>query len=227
VQRVPFTDQRLIVDEETGFPLYVRQTTAGGALWSELKVEEITEAAVTDADLAPTQVLDREPEGESLGFTTTTISRVLAHVGYEPLVPKWAPEGYQLASVKVAREVGGRYRDQLNPTSRDVVSLHYRKGFDSFTVTTRRNGHAIGDDATSWTDPVADGSFVQYLNTEMAELERGPLAGVPVHVGVYPLGWPHIWAQTRDLVVTVSGDLTRAQLLKIASSLEEHTPDSE
>jgi hypothetical protein len=33
------------------------------------------------------------------------------------------------------------------------------------------------------------------------------------------LAVPHVWALTGKLVVTVSGDLTRAQLLQIANSL--------
>lgn len=39
---------------------------------------------------------------------------------------------------------------------------------------------------------------------------------------VDPLASPHVWALTEDLVVTVSGDLTRGELLEVAESLQPH-----
>ena len=54
----------------------------------------------------------------------------------------------------------------------------------------------------------------------------GALSGVPLNVGVYALGWPHVWAQTDDLLVTVAGDLTRTELLDVTRSLERYTAPS-
>jgi hypothetical protein len=34
-----------------------------------------------------------------------------------------------------------------------------------------------------------------------------------------PRATPHLWALTDDLVVTVGGDLSRAELLRVAGSL--------
>jgi hypothetical protein len=38
-----------------------------------------------------------------------------------------------------------------------------------------------------------------------------------------PLNVPHLWAKTDDLVVTVSGGVSRGDLLRIAESLAEGT----
>jgi hypothetical protein len=43
---------------------------------------------------------------------------------------------------------------------------------------------------------------------------------LPHAAAVPSLGVPHLWAFHDGLLVTVSGDLTRSQLLRIAESLE-------
>ena len=54
----------------------------------------------------------------------------------------------------------------------------------------------------------------------MVELGRGVLSGVEANVLVVPRNIPHLWAQTDDLVVTVGGDLSREELVRVAESLE-------
>jgi hypothetical protein len=39
---------------------------------------------------------------------------------------------------------------------------------------------------------------------------------------IVPRGIPHLWAKTERLVVTVGGDLGRAELVRVAESLAEH-----
>ena len=50
-------------------------------------------------------------------------------------------------------------------------------------------------------------------------IRTGALAGRTAELLVDPLVVPHLWVKTRRLVVTVSGDLTRAELLAVAGSL--------
>jgi hypothetical protein len=49
------------------------------------------------------------------------------------------------------------------------------------------------------------------------------LAGAHAELLIVPRGIPHVWTQTSDLVVTVSGDLTRAELVRITNSLHERS----
>jgi hypothetical protein len=47
------------------------------------------------------------------------------------------------------------------------------------------------------------------------------LAGVEAELLIVPRNVPHVWALTNELVVTVSGDLNRAQLVRITESLRQ------
>ncbi len=228
---VPFDSQRIVVDKVTGYPLLVTQKKAG-ALYREMTVEAFEETALQEHEFAVSSTnmatLNRAPDDKSLRFAPTELSDVAAEVGYEPRVATRAPDGYRLVAVRVAGRPDRKRStdDYLNPDSRDVVSLLYRKGFDSFTVTTRRSGGSAGSYSRIWVDPISDGTFTRNVETETAYVDSGALSGVQVNVGVSPLGWPHVWAQTDDLVVTVAGDLTRAELLDVTNSLQEYAPHS-
>src|SRR5207248_9460239 len=50
-------------------------------------------------------------------------------------------------------------------------------------------------------------------------LHGGALDGLAAQVVVGPRAVPHLWAQTDKLVVTVSGDLTRDELIAVAEAL--------
>lgn len=103
-----------------------------------------------------------------------------------------------------------------NPPSTDVVSLSYRRGLDQILVTTRLRH--VPDWSGAWGDPLATGEgFVD--DPESVHLRRGALSDVEANVLIVPLNVPHLWAQTDDLVVTVSGAVSRADLLRVAESL--------
>ena len=55
---------------------------------------------------------------------------------------------------------------------------------------------------------------------ERVTLSRGALSDVEANVLIVPLNVPHLWARTDDLVVTVSGGVSRAALLRVAESLD-------
>jgi hypothetical protein len=131
-------------------------------------------------------------------------------VGYEPLVPERLPDGYRLGEVAVAHEPAEANPD--NTPSRDVVSLSFRRGFDQFLVTTRRRG------AGSWRDPLGPPPGLT-AHPQPVTFHGGALDGITGQIDVDPRTSPHIWALTSKLVVTVSGDLTRDELLAVAQSL--------
>jgi hypothetical protein len=70
-----------------------------------------------------------------------------------------------------------------------------------------------------WADPLATGEGI-VDRPEQVVLSRGALSGVEANVLVVPRNIPHLWALTDDLVVTVAGDLSREELIRVAESLE-------
>ncbi|MGH3016624.1 MAG: hypothetical protein ACRDNN_16890, partial [Gaiellaceae bacterium] len=152
------------------------------------------------------------------GFQRVALGDVAGAVGYAPLVPAWVPEGFELAEVAVAPGPGFPTGAEAgNPPSTDVVSLSYRRGLDQILVTTRLRH--VPDWPDAWSDPLATGEG--YVDEpERVTLSRGALSDVEANVLIVPLNVPHLWAQTDDLVVTVSGGVSRADLLRVAESLD-------
>jgi outer membrane lipoprotein-sorting protein len=203
------------VDQKTALPVRVIATLEG-SVRSELEIDDLAVDTKLAADTfavafpAHADVLRTDE-----GFRRRALGQVAAGVGYAPLVPHWVPGGYRLAQVALARSTeataGG-----LNPPSRMVVSLAYRRGFDQFTVTTR-----LRNAGRSWRDPFAI-QGVRFHSTTV-RLTHNALAGSEARLVLDSRTIPHIWALTGDLVVTVSGDLTRAELLDVTGSLVRET----
>ena len=210
-----FSGDRLdvTVDKASGMPERVLETKNGRFL-RELRIEGLA----VNADVpAGTFTLDFPPDAEvshvDEGFRRVGLDDVQGAVGYAPLVPNWLPAGFELAEVAVAKEGRPTGTEGGNPVSRDVVSLSYRRGLDQVLVTTRS---AQGG---PWSDPLATGEgFVD--TPEGVVLTGGALDGRNAQILLAPRGIPHLWVQTDDLIVTVSGALGRAQLLQVAESLE-------
>jgi hypothetical protein len=214
---------QVIVDQETGIPVRVLETNDGD-FWRELRFEDLA----VNVDLPPDTFRLEFPPGADVarmddGFRRVQLSGVAGIVGYAPLVPAWVPEGYELAEVAVAREAAPTGTEAGNPPSRMVVSLSYRRGLDQFLVTTRlaqvpSQGESELPPAQLWGDPLATGEgFVDH--GEELTIDRGALAGQQAELVVVPRGIPHVWALTDELVVTVGGDLSRAELVQVTESL--------
>ena len=205
------------VDQETGLPVRIVESKKGVAL-DELRLEHL----VVDAEIPARTFTVRFPRGAEVsrtdeGFRRVRLQQASALVGYAPLVPAWVPDGYALTEVAVAPgstlptgAEGG------NPVSTHVVSLSYRRGLDQMVVTTRLR-HVPGFSG-GWSDPLATGEgFVD--RPERLRARRGALSGVELKLLLVPRNVPHVWALTDDLVVTVSGDLSREELLRVSESL--------
>jgi hypothetical protein len=204
----------ITVDRRTGLPVRIVETKQGRFL-RELRIEDVT----VDRKLAPSTFTLRFPQGADVmrsdeGFRHVPVGTVAGTVGYAPLVPQWVPDGYRLAEVAVARVAGPTGKEAGNPPSHMVVSLSYRRGLDQFLVTTRLRVAGL------WGDPLATGEgFVD--RPETLRIDAGALTGARAELLIDPRGIPHVWTPTGDLVVTVSGDLTRAELVHITNSLRE------
>jgi hypothetical protein len=215
----------ITVDKETGFPLRVVETKDGKFL-DEIRIEDME----IDRKLTASDFTIRFPPGANVdrtddGFRRVRLDQIESIVGYSPLVPADVPDGYNLAEIAVAKDVtyptgseGG------NPPSVNVVSLAYRRGLDRFIVTTRLSRvPAPGEPQLTpeelWSDPLATGEGFRD-EPERVRLSRGALDGIEVELLIVPRNTPHIWALTDKLVVTIAGDLSRAELLAVAESLQ-------
>ncbi len=136
-------------------------------------------------------------------------------------MPQWIPEGYRLDGVTgaVNGAVMGRYTEatRAGETGSLTVVLTYRRGFDRFCVISawrRTEPQGTGDPFSRTT---AASPFVR-----SAVIEQGALRGSEAHVVIGHSDWPHLYATVgsdRHVSVSVAGDLTRAELLRVASSL--------
>jgi hypothetical protein len=203
----------ITVDRQTGIPVRVLERK-GGELLRELRIGELR----VDAELPPGTFRPAFPDGAEVmrsddGFRRVEVAEVAGVVGYEPLVPAWVPAGYELAEAAVARRSGPTGTEAGNPPSRMVVSLSYRRGLDQFLVTTR-----LARRGETWDDPLATGEgFVD--EPELVPIAAGALRGVEAELVLTARGIPHVWARTGSLVISVGGDLSRDELVRVAESL--------
>lgn len=206
---------RVTVDRESGFPLRIVATNDGRRIY-ETRIEDLR----VDPSLPEDAFRFDFPAGAEVirtdaGFRRVSLQEVEDRVGYRALVPAWVPDGYQLAEVAASRRRSFTGVEAGNPPVGRVVSLSYRRGLDHFLVTLR----PIGGDPSAWSDPLATGEG-RPDDPERVGFSSGALAGRTGEVLVDPLTVPHVWAMTDRLVVTVSGDLDREELLRVAGSLE-------
>ncbi len=206
---------RITVDRETGIPVhYIR--LRNGRFAGEWRIDELRVDAQAPAErfrLRPGK--DQSRTSYDLGFQRVPLAEVSATVGYRPLVPGWLPSGFEQDEVAVANDSRPTGDEQhQNPLSREVASLHYRRGLDELTITTR----LTGADPSAWGDPVT-GSSVRAGEPERVSLGGGALRGKMGELVLDPNSVPHVWAIAGPLVVTIAGDLDRAELLRVAESL--------
>jgi hypothetical protein len=151
----------------------------------------------------------------AIGFVNKTLDEAAAAVPYDLLVPNQVPAGFTLESVQLDRDVpSSTGPEAMNPPAKQIVTLTWRNGPSAFTVTLRPKG------ADQWDDPFGLEGMVPDAQPVRLELPgRQPLEGTVVVDA--PLV-PHLWGITGDIVVTVSGDLSRTELERVAGSLRPH-----
>jgi hypothetical protein len=179
----------------------------------ELRIERLVVDDALRADtFRPAFPADAEVMRSDGGFRRVPLDQIAALVGYAPLLPSDAPDGFDLSEVAVATDAGRTGTEAGNPQSLEVVSLAYRRGLDRFVVTTRLAG------SETWSDPLASGEgYVDH--PEHVTIQTGALRGSDAQVVLSAHGVPHLWAVANGLVVTIAGDLSRAELVSVAGSL--------
>jgi hypothetical protein len=158
-----------------------------------------------------------------LGFDgtdrTLTDAEAAAAVPYDLLVPDDVPPGFSNRSVMLNRDVPSPTGPEgMNPPATHVLALTwYGPGGSRFTITLRPSG------GERWDDPFGGEGVVLGSSPVRLELPgRPPLEGT---VAVDAPAHPHLWGVTGDVVVTVSGDLSGAELERVAGSLRPYPAD--
>ncbi len=220
VNKLGYTGDRLeiAVDRATGLALFAQETFRG-RLVRDLRVSNLrVDRRFTRRSFAPRRPSGRETTVIDGGFRTRTLRQSAGRAGYAPLVPRTLPDGFRRAQTRFAERTQPTGTEGLNPPSRGVVSTAYRRGFDRVLVTTRRR---LGSDRR-WSDPISAGEGFRVSEARI-RLARGALAGQTARLVIDPRAIPHVWILSRDLVVTISGPLSRAELIAAAESLAEYT----
>jgi hypothetical protein len=209
------------VDQATGVLLHLTRRVG------DLVVNRFTASDVTVSESGDRALFRIEPPAGAktttvpLGFDgtdrTLTLDEVAAAVPYDLLVPDQVPDGFRQHSAMLNRDVPSPTGPEgMNPPATSVVVMTWFGPGDRsrFTVTLRPKG------AEQWDDPFGGEGVV--LGSSPVQLElpgRPPLEGA---VAVDAPAIPHLWGITGDIVVTVSGDLSRAELERVAGSLRPH-----
>jgi hypothetical protein len=202
------------VDQATGFP--VRAVwTRDGKFVRETRLEDLRiNQEVPEDGFRLEFPPEAEVERQDLGFRRVSVHEVEGIVGYDPLLPSWLPQGYRAAEVTASWKGTPTGAEGGNPPVGDVVSMSFRRGLDQFIVTTR----PVGPDPSLWGDPLASGEGFRD-EPERVTFTSGALTGAEGELLIDPLAIPHVWVRTDRLVVTVSGDLSREELIRVAESL--------
>jgi len=203
---------RVVIDQSLQLPVEVQLTRDRGVVmhlrFSNLSLGQPAGDTFRPAAARGSQTISR-------GYQVVPLNAVSGVVGYTPPAPAYLPGGFTLASAAaLAQDPAGASSTagNRNPPDQGVVVLAYRHGGDTIVVTVRRFTSQAG---RLWLDPFAssgDGSG------SAVTLTGGRFLVVGATASDKPVA--HIWGHDRDLVFTVAGDVSSAQLAKVASSLQ-------
>ncbi len=159
------------------------------------------------------------PSLTTAGFATTDLPGVAILGRGEAITPAWLPEGFELTTVAVraaAPDAGtATTNGGANPADEAVASLGFQRGPERITITTR----ASGGRSDAWRDPFATDGDPEPASEETRTLGDGRFNGLEVVVSTDGLGRARLWGVSTETVLTVSGDLTEAEAIRVASSL--------
>ena len=150
------------------------------------------------------------------GFRYVTLDEAKTLVGYPLPVPR-LPAGYALATVVHSPHAADSPVEIIHDMpSYDVVVMVFRDGYQTVTVTTRAHVATLdlGGGRTApveWRDPWA-GDFASPASTR-----QGAIDGLPATFRVHG-GTGRAWAVTDQVVITVEGALSAAELEALIAS---------
>ena len=207
-----------IVDRETGIALSVTEKVNGAIRSSSTATNLRVNSEVDAAQFSPTPG-GKAGEVTDEGWETSSPSEAAKAAGFTPVAPRDLPQGYAPGEVKINRKGTVTGPEGSNPPTAPVVAVTHRLGLDVVNVTTR----PVGPDPDIWSNPF--GSEGSPIHETTRKLGTGAFRGQTATVGHGPPAPPFLWLMTGDVVVTISGPLSTAELVRIAESLEPLSPN--
>jgi hypothetical protein len=187
-----------LVDPDTLVPVRVTWTD-GDRTTREVRFRDVVLGA---GDTGFTQDLPADaPAVVDRGFLAVPIGEVRSRTQIDPLVPRYLPSGFVLTGAWVHE--GDR-----------ISSLRYARGPQQIIVTLRPSPVEAGQ---PWDDPF-DREGVEVAPEEIT-LGAGPFRDAPASMVAGTAALPSLWAADGELAVTVAGDLSGDELVRVAESL--------
>jgi outer membrane lipoprotein-sorting protein len=206
------------VDKATGFVMRTRAFTGDRLVGEERLVDVRLNVPIPAGSFGVNPPAGVKVSRSDDGWHSLSLSQVGAKLGFVPLVPDAEPTGFSLSQVlgKTARYEGpGGKTMEAVPGG---LVLCYRRGFDRFTVFTEPLKAATTDRLLgSWSMPGVD-------SPSATVLQGGALAMATAKVVIGPFRPSHLWVRGRGLLVIIGGDLTGAELVSVAESLQLYRP---
>lgn len=213
------------VDKATGFPLRyvladVRRPVTHRFVWRVIDI-------ATDVPVDAASFTITIPDGAKVDTASeyehfTTPDKLAAQVGYQPFLPSTLPDGSVLAASSTQPDPWGPYTwffpislisTDYSKLPDNEVRLYYHRGYDWFTVTERPRAGGIGNSVPGELDKHPPFAY------------RTTVLGAGAFTGKTARTWMGdgavLYVQNPAYAVEISGDLTRSELLAIASSLQQ------
>jgi hypothetical protein len=213
------------VDKATGFPLRyvmadVRNPVTHRFVWRV--IDMATDVPVDAASFTITIPDGATVDTESAYEHFATPDKLADKVGYQPFLPSELPDGSVLAASSTQPDPLGAYKwffpmtypwIDLSKLPDNEVRLYYHRGCDWFTVTELLRAGAAGNSLPRELDRRPGFAY------RKAELQGGAFAGKTARTWMGD--GAVLYVQNPAYAVEISGDLTRSELLAIASSLQQ------
>lgn len=157
-----------------------------------------------------------DPAGQSEHWRRGSYDDAARELQYRPARPLRLPAGFEADGIAYLAQPEAR-----------LVQLRYRYGAATALVTMRNKdlprstGDADGDPFPygGYGGEAGDHPDAERFRPEPVHLTGGDYAGTRAEIVIHPRLPQHLWFATDEHIVTISGDLTRAELLAGANSL--------
>lgn len=196
----------VVVRQDDHLPRSITMTRKGVVLG---KVELRDLSSSPPAQGAFTIAAPRSDRASSLvTYRTTDLAAALSLAGYAVPEVSYVPAGFRADGVSFANEY---LRSEELIGGERIVAQSYRDGFATIDVSTARRpaGNPVGSPVAAGFDRIAS-----------VVLTSGAYAGTAVHIDqLGPLGQRVLWGDKDGVLLTVTGEVSNDELVRIAEGL--------
>ncbi len=202
------------VRRSDGLPMRIERTL-NGTLVRRIRFSSWAPASDVPAGQF-TQLLPSgtQPAITEHGFRSADLDAVRLLGNGAAVTPAWLPEGFEFAGVALRTEApagASTTGGGSNPPDVGVASTSYQRGPERITISTRSTTAPDSD----WTDPFAVAQGTPRRRT----LGDGRFNQTPVRITTDAVGRAQLWGISDGTVFTVDGDITAAEVFRLAASL--------